>query len=102
MAAEIDARAAAVYEMNWGLDPRIDVRELARRPGTVPDHAVLAGGFPCQPFSKSGRQLGMAEERGTVFHDVAAVLQVKRPAVVFLENVRNIAGPRQRATWRAV
>lgn len=102
LAAEIDDRAAAVYSQNWGLDPKADVRDIAARASEVPDHAVLAGGFPCQPFSKSGRQLGMAEERGTVFNDVATILRAKSPPVVFLENVRNIAGPRQRSTWKAV
>lgn len=102
LAAELDDRAAAVYQSNWDLPAKADVRDLAARATTLPDHAVLAGGFPCQPFSKSGRQLGMAEDRGTVFHDVATILRAKRPPVVFLENVRNIAGPRQGSTWRAV
>lgn len=102
-AAEIDRHAAAVYEANWSLVPDHDVRVLAEDASTrVKDHAVLAGGFPCQPFSKSGRQLGIAEERGTLFHDILRVLDAKRPPVVVLENVRNIAGPRQKAAWKAV
>lgn len=102
-AAEIDARARAVYALNWRLVPEQDVRHLAADPANrVKNHAVLAGGFPCQPFSKSGRQLGMSEERGTLFHDIVEILKVKKPPVVFLENVRNIAGPRQRDTWEAV
>lgn len=102
-AAEIEPNAARVYELNWGLKPVADVRWLAEDPAErVPSHAVLTGGFPCQPFSKSGRQLGMAEERGSVFHDVVRILRVKQPPVVMLENVRNIAGPRQRETWRTV
>lgn len=102
-AAEIDRRAAAVYSLNWGLQPDVDVRELAMDPARlVKDHAVLAGGFPCQPFSKSGFQRGMSEQRGTLFHDIVKILKIKRPPVVILENVRNIAGPRQRETWKAV
>lgn len=91
-----------MYRENWGMRPLADVRDLAADIATVPDHTVLAGGFPCQPFSKSGRQLGMAEERGTLVHDILAILSAKRPPVVFLENVRNIAGPRQRPVWDAV
>jgi DNA (cytosine-5)-methyltransferase 1 len=102
-AAEIDPNAARVYEQNWALKPVSDVRWLAEEPSErVPDHAVLTAGFPCQPFSKSGRQLGMGEERGTLFHEVVRILRVKQPPVVMLENVRNIAGPRQRETWRTV
>lgn len=102
-AAEIDPNAARVYERNWGLRPDADVRVLASDPhALVKDHAVLTGGFPCQPFSKSGRQLGMDEDRGTLFHDIVRILDVKRPPVVMLENVRNIDGPRQKGTWDAI
>lgn len=101
-ACEIDAKPAAIYEHNWNLRPEQDVRDLARRPEKVPEHSVLAGGFPCQPFSKSGRQLGIAEDRGTLFKDVITILEAKRPPVVMLENVRNLAGPRQKAAWNLI
>jgi DNA (cytosine-5)-methyltransferase 1 len=102
-AAEIDDRAAGVYELNWGLRPDRDVRWLAEHPDErVKDHAVLTGGFPCQPFSKSGRQLGITEERGTLFHDIIRILDAKQPPVVMLENVRNLAGVRQRDAWSAI
>lgn len=98
-ACEIDPKPAAIYEHNWNLRPEKDVRELAGHPDRVPDHSVLAGGFPCQPFSKSGRQLGVAEDRGTLFEDVLKILEAKQPPVVMLENVRNLAGPRQQVAW---
>lgn len=103
LAAEIDGAAAAVYEANWGLSPERDVVELAQSPKRrVPEHTVLAGGFPCQPFSKSGAQLGMGEQRGQLFHELLKILRVHKPPLVALENVRNIAGPRQGGTWAAV
>lgn len=101
-ACEIDPAPAAVYERNWHLAPERDIRDLALRPDDVPDHSVLVGGFPCQPFSKSGRQLGIAEDRGTLFKDVLTILAAKRPPVVMLENVRNLAGPRQQVAWRQI
>lgn len=103
LAAEIDDKAAAVYAKNWLTTPERDVVDLARDPQRlVPEHAVLAGGFPCQPFSKSGRQLGMGEQRGRLFHEVLKIIDAHKPPLVVLENVRNIAGPQQKETWKAV
>ncbi len=102
LAAEIDPHAALVYERNWGLKPESDVVELASRADAVPEHQILTGGFPCQPFSKGGHQKGMSELRGQLFNEILKILRVRRPAVVFLENVRNLAGPRQRPVWEAI
>lgn len=94
-AVEIDPAAAAVYRGNWGLDPLGDITEQASDDVVaIPEHDVLAAGFPCQPFSKSGAQRGMDEARGTLFWNIARIIEVRRPAVVLLENVRNLAGPR--------
>ncbi|MFC5999025.1 DNA (cytosine-5-)-methyltransferase [Quadrisphaera sp. GCM10027208] len=103
LASEIDPYPASVYARNWGVVPHGDVTALAEdAEARVPEHQVLAGGFPCQPFSKSGRQLGMAELRGRLFNEILRILEARKPPVVVLENVRNIAGPRQRTVWEAV
>lgn len=110
--SEIDREARITYAHNW-----IDPLPEHRRPVVntditldtpedeevgVPEHDVLAAGFPCQPFSKSGYQRGMDEARGTLFWNIARILQDRTPAVVLLENVRNIAGPRHRHEWETI
>lgn len=56
----------------------------------IPDFDILAGGFPCQPFSQAGKKLGFEDTRGTLFHEIKKILKVKQPAAYFLENVRNL------------
>jgi DNA (cytosine-5)-methyltransferase 1 len=110
--SELDDEARRVYELNWRGDVRAgesgrrgldaDIIPLTEGVMDVPKIDVLAAGFPCQPFSKSGYQRGINETRGTLFFNVLRVLQERRPSVVLLENVRNLAGPRHTETWAMI
>lgn len=77
----------------------------------VPDHDVLLAGFPCQPFSIAGvskkNALGRAhgfecKTQGTLFFDVARILEVKRPAAFLLENVKNLKSHDKGKTFKVI
>lgn len=85
-ASEIKEPLRQLYLKNFGVFPAGDIRGVV--PSDVPDHELLCAGFPCQPFSKAGEQMGWRDAvRGTVFHNIVEILREKQPALVLLENV---------------
>lgn len=93
-AAEWEPTLNALYKRNFGIQPWSDINELASDEDIereIPSHDVLTAGFPCQPFSKAGDQMGFADTaQGGLFFKVHQILKVKQPRRFILENVPNI------------
>lgn len=101
LASEIDSFAIETYRQNYQIDSGINIRDLEAN--QVPDHDVLCAGFPCQTFSKAGKQEGFEDEtKGTLFFEIERILSVKRPKYIILENVRNLVSHDKGNTWKTI
>lgn len=88
--SEWDTQAQKTYFANYGEVPFGDITQSSTK-SYIPDNFdVLCAGFPCQPFSISGKQKGFEDTRGTLFFDICEIISQKQPKVVFLENVKHL------------
>lgn len=100
-ASELNNELREVYERNWGIRPYGDICEItSSNINIVPPHDILCAGFPCQPFSKAGKQLGRKDEgRGDLFDEIIKILSFRKPRFFILENVAFIAKHDEERTW---
>ncbi len=87
-ASEIDRIAAKAYELNFGLSPFGDIYKISS--DSIPSHDVLCAGFPCQPFSISGKREGLNDIRGQLFYEIIRIAEFHKPSLILLENVKTI------------
>lgn len=86
--SEIDKYACKTYKDNFGEEPLGDITKID--PEDLPEFDIIAGGFPCQPFSLGGLRKGFEDTRGTLFFEVARLIKARKPKAFFLENVEGI------------
>ncbi|ORE96736.1 cytosine-specific DNA-methyltransferase [Stappia sp. 22II-S9-Z10] len=99
-ASELNSGLADLYEKNFGIRPHGDIREAI---GDVPPHDILCAGFPCQPFSKAGDQLGFdCPQWGDLFNYVLEILDTHKPAYLLIENVPNLLRHDGGKTWEKI
>ena len=97
------------YEANFGEVPHGDITEIDEK--EIPDHDILVGGFPCQPFSIAGvvsknhlgREHGFKDKtQGTLFFDVCRIIKEKQPSAFLLENVKNLQSHDKGNTFKVI
>jgi DNA (cytosine-5)-methyltransferase 1 len=107
---EWDEYAQRTYRENFGDDPIVgDITQVDA--DEIPEHDLLLAGFPCQPFSLAGvskkNSLGRAhgfacEAQGTLFFDVARIIEHHRPRAFVLENVKNLVNHDRGRTFEVI
>ena len=90
LSSDIDTDCQTAYEANFGEKPLGDIHGIDAV--SIPNHDILLAGFPCQPFSIIGHRKGFEDARGTLFFEIARILETKKPQAFVLENVKLLAG----------
>lgn len=98
--SEWDTSAQKTYQSNFGEIPYGDITQI--KPEEIPSFNILLAGFPCQPFSQAGKKLGLADTRGTLFFDIAKIVEHHKPTVVFLENVKRFKSHDEGKTFETI
>ena len=107
--SEWDKFSKQTYEANFGEVPFGDITKISEK--EIPDHDILLGGFPCQPFSIAGvskkkslgRQHGFLDKtQGTLFFDIARIIEHKKPKAFMLENVKNLVSHDKKKTFKVI
>lgn len=99
-ASEIDEAALKTYKENYGIDANHDITTTVAE--DIPKHDILCGGFPCQAFSKAGKQNGLNDTRGTLFFEIERILKHHKTKTIILENVRNLTSHDHGRTWKII
>jgi DNA (cytosine-5)-methyltransferase 1 len=98
--SEWDKFAQKTYRINYGDVPHGDITKIST--DDIPEHDILVGGFPCQPFSQAGLKKGFSDPRGTLFFDIQKILVHKRPKAFLLENVKQLKGHNKGETLKSI
>lgn len=104
VSAEIDDWACKTYYSLFNENPKNDIQSHAFKKSLKSrQYDILLSGFPCQTFSSAGLKKGFEDTtKGTVFFDIATIIQETRPKVVFLENVKNLLSHNKHKTFKQI
>ncbi len=100
-ASEINEDLRKLYKTNHGIDCAGDITKV--EVNTIPKHDLICAGFPCQPFSKAGKQNGLKDvNNGNFFNRIMEIADFHKPEFIFLENVPNLKGHDKGNTWQLI
>jgi len=99
-ANDFDKYAVQTYKANVG--NQIVHGDIYDHIDNIPDHEILIGGFPCQPFSTLGSLRGFDDKRGTLFFLIKEIIKKNNPKIVVLENVKNLKNHDKGETFRRI
>lgn len=88
LACDIDKPCRSVYNLNYGINPVLDVKKIDEK--VLMDFDIICGGFPCQAFSNAGKKKTFGDSRGLLFDEIIRIAKHKKPKFMFLENVKHI------------
>ena len=98
--SEWDKFSQITYEANFGEKPHGDITQIDEK--DIPKHNLLLAGFPCQAFSQAGLKKGFQDTRGTMFFEIARILDHHKPKAFLLENVKGLRGHDKGNTFKTI
>lgn len=98
--SEWDKAAQTTYTSNFGEIPFGDITKI--KADFIPHHDILLAGFPCQAFSIMGKMKGFDDTRGTMFFEVARILDYHHPKAFLLENVKQLVSHDSGKTFKVI
>lgn len=103
-ASELKEDLRILYKENYGIDCFGDINKIDIDKDIPKKFDMLCAGFPCQPFSKAGKQQGFKDEkdRGNLFWKIMDILRKKKPEYILLENVQNLQTHDNGNTWEVI
>lgn len=100
-ANDFDKSSKDIYTLNHG--STFELGDLNDIPvNEIPEHDLLCGGFPCQPFSIAGDQKGFEDSRSNVFWKIIEILKYHKPQNIILENVKNLTSHDSGNTFKII
>jgi len=107
--SEWDKFCQQTYFANFNETPQGDITQISEK--EIPDHDLLVGGFPCQPFSIAGvtknNSLNLKHgfehiTQGNLFFQIVRILKYKQPRAFILENVKNLLSHNKKKTFEVI